>query len=338
MTHPLPDLDEAPRRLAVLDHRGEPEDELYSWLEERGWTLHRAGDLEQSLELLARDDLQAALVRPLTLLEDGLEWSRMLPLLSPLKPLPWLLLPWQEASPSAIGRLLAGRGAVADWARISDRPAETEARLRNLLRLESLLARSHAHNRELEAQLISDHKTGLTNDRHFRQRLQQEFERSHRHHVPVGLILIDVDQFKAFNDEHSYEFGDQALRAVGDALRESVRSIDIPARIGGDEFAVILPGTSMAESLAVARRIRSKVMASVLEHEHGRASLRVSQGVAGYAGQGASDSQRFFLQANEALKAAKRAGEGAVRFWDVHRRGVSGNGPDGGELKQDGSA
>ena len=81
----------------------------------------------------------------------------------------------------------------------------------------------------------------------------------------------------------------------------------------------------MAESLAVARRIRQAVLASGVEHEEGRVSLRVSQGVAGYAGQGASDPARFFLQANEALKGAKRAGDGAVRFWDPHRREVSGN-------------
>lgn len=325
MHHPLPESDEAPRHLALLDHRDEPVDELCTWLEGRGWTLHRSNELDQSIDLLRRPDLKAALVYPLTLMREGLEWSSLMPLLSPTRPLPWLVLPWQEASPAAIGQLLHGRGAVADWARPSDGFAETEARLRNLLRLEKLLSSSRAHARELESQLITDHKTGLTNDRHFRARLAQEFERAHRHHVPVGLILLDVDAFKAFNDDHSYEFGDRALMAIGDALRECVRSIDIPARIGGDEFAVILPSTTMAESLAVARRIRQAVLASGVEHEEGRVSLRVSQGVAGYAGQGASDPARFFLQANEALKGAKRAGDGAVRFWDPHRREVSGN-------------
>lgn len=324
LPHPLHDLDEAPRHLALLDHRAEPVEPLCAWLEGRGWTLHRADSLDESADLLRRSDLQAALVYPLTLLREGLEWSTLAPLLSPARPLPWLLMPWEEASPTAIARLLHGRGAVADWARPSDGHAETEARLRNLLRMEALLAASRAELRRLEDQLITDHKTGLANDRHFRSRLRQEFERAQRHHVPVGLILLDVDRFKAFNDEHSYEFGDQALRAIGDALRESVRSIDIPARIGGDEFAVILPSTTLAESLAVARRIRQAVAAAGLEHDGGREPLRVSQGVAGYDGHGVGDFQRFFLNANEALKAAKRAGDGSVRFWDVHLRAVSG--------------
>jgi diguanylate cyclase (GGDEF)-like protein len=307
--------------LAILNHRGENLGDLPDWLRGQGWEVRVSTGLSESKSLLAKE-IGATIILPLTLKRDGIEWKSLLPLLSPQQDIPWLVIPWDDSLASSVSTLLRGSLAVADWVMPSANNSEIDSRLDNLLRFENMCATNRQHTNELESLLVTDHKTGLFNDRHFRQRLREEFERSTRHGSPLALTLLDLDDFKNINDNNSYEFGDIALKTVANVLRDSVRNIDIPARIGGDEFALILPTTTIEEALMVAKRFQDSLRKNPAVDDLDIAKLRASIGIATTNKFGGRDSRQLFLQANEALKVSKQYGKNRIAFYDPSTRQV----------------
>ena len=112
-----------------------------------------------------------------------------------------------------------------------------------------------------------DHLTGLFNRRYMDDRLSYEITRAQREGSPLSLCMADIDFFKRYNDTYGHPAGDQVLRAVADALRGGLRPGDSVSRYGGEEFLVILPDTSAEGALAVAERLRERVMALEIVHE-----------------------------------------------------------------------
>lgn len=106
---------------------------------------------------------------------------------------------------------------------------------------------------------ITDSLTELFNRRYFQERLFEEMERSKRHNEPFTIFMMDIDDFKAFNDSYGHIAGDKALKRVAHAVRDAVRSIDVAARFGGEEFSAILPYTTKENSYVIAERIRRNV-------------------------------------------------------------------------------
>jgi len=156
-----------------------------------------------------------------------------------------------------------------------------------------------------------DPLTGLFNRRHFLTRLHEEVQRARRQLSPLAVMMIDVDQFKQLNDRLGHLAGDAVLRVVGDVLHRSVRLFDVCARQGGDEFAILMPGSSPEDSRQIAERIRSGI-------EHSRpqgvpwsdeARLTVSIGIAAFAN---TTSDDLIDRADRALYAAKRQGRNRV--------------------------
>ncbi len=314
-----------PRTLAILNHRGERLGDVRSAFQDRGWEVHTSRDLESSLDLLKERAPDAALVAPLTLRPENLEWVQLLEHLSPRVSVPWLVGPWNEAPTGSAGPLLRGRGALADWIPSPVDEQEADSRLQNLMRLQGLLAENEARARALEDQLVVDHKTGLFNDRHFRTRFQEEFERTVRHRSPVSFLLLDLDDFKSINDRHGYEFADLALRSFAELLMRTCRTADIVGRFGGDEFEVLLPDTGLADCMVVAKRIQDAARRRPVTSEDAILHLRISMGISTYAGGGDLRSPReLFTQAEEALKHAKQTGKDRIAFFDPRLRRVSG--------------
>ncbi|HLB95073.1 MAG TPA: diguanylate cyclase [Nitrospiria bacterium] len=112
---------------------------------------------------------------------------------------------------------------------------------------------------ELKKISITDSLTGLLNRRYFQERMAEEIERSRRHHLPLSLIMMDIDNFKSVNDTYGHLVGDEALKITARAIRNCVRTIDVAARYGGEEFTVILPQTAKSDATVIAERICSEV-------------------------------------------------------------------------------
>ena len=127
------------------------------------------------------------------------------------------------------------------------------------------LAMAIRENRELretaERAALTDGLTGLRNHSYFQERVVAEVERARRASEPLGLLLIDIDRFKQINDEAGHRAGDRALRLLGETLKTISRPGDVPCRIGGDEFAVILPGAGRGGTLAFADRLTAAAAA-----------------------------------------------------------------------------
>ena len=137
--------------------------------------------------------------------------------------------------------------------------------------------------------------------------LESELERTRRHGRPLALVLCDVDDLKQINDTQGHPGGDRALCAVGRALRDSLRAGDTAFRIGGDEFAVLLPETTAEQAAIVATRI-----AAVAPRGSRVRCARLSCGVAAAPGDG-DDAETLIARADAALYATKRARRGRLR-------------------------
>jgi diguanylate cyclase (GGDEF)-like protein len=309
--------------LLLLDHRGAELDPLRVRLQDRGWRVRFSRAPEHSASLLDESPTAAVVVAPLTLSPETSEWKLLLPRLSPHRETPWLLLPWPDARASRFSELALDPASLADWLPHPFEPAEAEARIHHLIRMAARREQQEAQHAELLDQLIADHKTGLANDRHFRTRLEEEFSRSERHGAPLSLLLLDVDNFKLINDTANYDFGDTVLRAVAGVIAQSIRNIDLAARIGGDEFGVLMPNTNLEEGVGVATRILEAASGLLVQEETFSSDVQVSIGTASFDGRGLPAAPQLFLRANEALKEAKAGGKNRVCFFDPLHRSAS---------------
>lgn len=182
-------------------------------------------------------------------------------------------------------------------------------------------------NRHLEALARTDGLTGLMNRRAFDSTLNREIDWATRHGTSLSLLLIDVDRFKNFNDRHGHLAGDECLRNVSRCLQSSLKRVtDLAARYGGEELAVILPGTDSIGALAVAERFRDQLRAvDVLPAHAEKISVTVSIGVATIAGETPPIEPADFIgRADEALYSAKRNGRDRVEAWSETVETVAG--------------
>ena len=189
---------------------------------------------------------------------------------------------------------------------------ELLARLHSGLTLRRLQAELEEKNRELARLAATDPLTGLPNRRSFDAYLERQAVGARRYADALSLVLLDIDEFKAVNDRFGHDVGDEVLREVGRRLREACRAGDTVARIGGEEFALILTRTSADGALTAAERTRSLISDAPVATSAGALEVTVSAGVAWAGEETGLDARQLYRSADEALYAAKRQGRNRV--------------------------
>jgi len=166
---------------------------------------------------------------------------------------------------------------------------------------------------------ITDELTGLFNYRHLQHRLDEETGRARRYSKHLSLLMVDVDDFKLFNDSYGHLAGDTALAELAEVMRKSVREVDLVARYGGEEFSVLLPETDAAGAYSVAEKIREAIALHAFADPDGVRCCRlsVSIGLATFPSH-ADDKEPLLREADDALYAAKNGGKNRVRSSQKH--------------------
>ncbi|EAU40353.1 hypothetical protein FP2506_03965 [Fulvimarina pelagi HTCC2506] len=177
-------------------------------------------------------------------------------------------------------------------------------------KLQTLTGALERRSLDLETAALTDALTGMHNRRFFDEAMRHylaEFEKIGR---PIGLMLLDLDHFKAVNDTHGHDVGDEVLRSVANCLFEFTRHNDVVARLGGEEFAVIAPNMNKADCAAFAERIREAIAKLVVRSGNFRVRVSVSVGVA--VSKRNDDVGQFCKRADLKLYHAKQTGRNRV--------------------------
>jgi diguanylate cyclase (GGDEF)-like protein len=180
------------------------------------------------------------------------------------------------------------------------------------------LERAEWQERATQFQLMSitDPLTGLLNRRYLEERLTEELNRSRRYNYSMSCLMIDIDDFKKYNDTNGHQAGDLALKITAHSLKAALRSADIACRYGGEEFCILLPQTSVSEAGVIAERMRLKVTET--EYPHGKSqpmgTVSISIGISTF-GRHIDTAESIIAAADRALYKAKRHGKNRIEFY-----------------------
>jgi diguanylate cyclase (GGDEF)-like protein len=176
---------------------------------------------------------------------------------------------------------------------------------------QALIALENAHLHGLvQRQAVTDELTGLANRRRFLAQMDAEVARSRRSGAPLAVVLADLDNFKQVNDKYGHEAGDSTLRAFAEILRGAVRDVDLPVRLGGEEFAILLPDTDLVGGANLAERLRVTLERHQIESGSARIRVTASFGVSCYPLAVSADD--LLVDADRRLYDAKRRGKNRV--------------------------
>jgi diguanylate cyclase (GGDEF)-like protein len=269
-------------------------------LSDHGYEVVTAADGPQTLEAARRDDPDVILLDVMMPGLDGVEVCRRLKADPRLSAIPVIMVSAYGMEQDVIRGLDAG---AQDYVTKPFALPVVLARVRSAVRTKADADRSAATNQRLAELAATDGLTGLKNHRHFRETLPVLVSLATRQEIPLSVLMIDMDHFKAYNDTFGHPAGDEVLRALAALLSTEVRQQDVVARYGGEEFAVLLPGADEGSARLTGERLR----AAVESHPWPRRAVTVSIGAATLT-PGEHDGQTLVDRADRALYEAKRRG------------------------------
>lgn len=167
---------------------------------------------------------------------------------------------------------------------------------------------------ELARTTLEDGLTHVYNRRYFERSMNSELDRSRRDQRPCGLVLLDIDHFKKFNDTYGHDIGDLVLKSVANTINDSLRSTDTVSRVGGEEFAIIVPNTFRMDASYLAERIRQSVEELRVPYQNESLQVTISLGVAINDPKIVTSLDAIYKRADNALYEAKNSGRNCVRF------------------------
>lgn len=206
-----------------------------------------------------------------------------------------------------------------NWCTKSIRELENSARIQmtsfSIMQVQDQ-QRIEKENDQLRSSATKDALTGVNNRRAYDEQGNQAFSRCRRTSTPVSMIVIDIDHFKKFNDNHGHKVGDMALKHVADLLKNSLRDYDNLYRYGGEEFVIILPENNKEQAMQIAERLRETVEKSPLKLESEELSVTISVGIATCDSPSASSLELLFESADSCLYTAKEQGRNCCVFFE----------------------
>lgn len=264
-----------------------------------------ATDWRKGLELAGRMSPDIVLLDIMMPDMDGYEICRRLKSESETREIPVIFITALDSEADEEKGLSYG---AADYITKPFRPAIVRLRVRNHLQLK--LQRDR-----LESLTMTDGMTEIANRRRFDRHLDEEWRRCARMHIPLSAIMMDIDRFKAFNDNYGHTAGDDCIRDIALALATvPTRAGDLVARYGGEEFACLLPGTDAEGALTIAERLLDAVNDLAIPHAWSNVTgaVSISAGVGTVVPTGDGDSEELIRMADEMLYKAKNAGRNRV--------------------------
>jgi len=163
---------------------------------------------------------------------------------------------------------------------------------------------------QFQVMSITDPLTGLHNRRYLEARLTEELSRSKRYDYPLSFMMIDIDDFKLYNDQNGHQAGDRALEITAQCLRSALRKVDVASRYGGEEFSILLPQTTLQEAGVIADRIRRKISSTAFTHGKSQplGAVTVSIGLSAFS-PSLDSAEAIVRAADRALYHAKSHGK-----------------------------
>jgi len=283
----------------VVDDEPDKRQLLKIALEMAGYNVHTANDGAQGLAAVEAHSFDLIVTDVMMPNIDGYEMVKRIRANPQTRFIPVIIqtAAKSEAQDARRGSQVGAMGYITD-------PTDLDlllARARTLLDFKNYLD-------SCEEAAFTDHLTGLANRRRFERQLEREVARTRRYGHPFCLLVLDIDHFKLVNDTYGHEGGDEALRRLGHVLQTGTRGVDTAARIGGEEFGIILTETDFEHGLEVAERLRKTISETdIPEAGH----ITVSIGLAEFA-EPLRDGRELYASADAALYEAKRRGRDRV--------------------------
>lgn len=301
---------DAPARILVVEDSPDSLHLLSSRLRLRGYVVEEAISGEEAMVMIEGSPPDLLLLDVMLPGIDGHEVVRRMKGSPTLPFIPVILVTGRDSTPEKVAGLDAG---ADDYLVKPVDLAELEARVRSMLRIKRLQTQLEEKNRELERLSRTDGLTGLFNQRHIRELLNDEFERVRRSREPFSIALIDFDDLKRVNDSLGHQTGDRVLQEMARLLTLSTRRVDRVGRSGGDEFLILLPETPMQGAVICLERIRKKVENyPFLPDGDGHLPLTISVGIASCPDPGVQGPEELIRRADVAMYSAKHSGRNRI--------------------------
>jgi diguanylate cyclase (GGDEF)-like protein len=292
----------------IVDDDAAIRESMNEFVDMSGYQSTTASSAEEALERLSQDEIDVVITDIMLPGMDGLEFTDRIKKEYDIDVIVMTGYSGDYSYEEAISK------GASDFVFKPVRFEELLLRLRRVLK-ERLLTQERVHMLDkLKRLSITDGLTKLYNSRYFYNQLKAEIDRTSRYQRPLSLLLLDIDQFKEYNDSYGHLEGDKVLVSLGRVIRSCLRKMDSAYRYGGEEFTVILPETEGDEAATVAERIRSMVAAERFfpEGHDGARYITISIGVTEYI---LDEQVPIFVQrADKAMYLSKQSGRNRVSF------------------------